>query len=41
MFGTAAGAVISSWNGGDGIEVQLSTNVTRIKQVGTRTNDKR
>lgn len=35
-FGAAAGAVISLWNGGDEIDVQLSSNVTRIKQVITR-----
>ena len=35
-FGAAAGAVISLWNEGDEIDVQLSSNVTRIKQVITR-----
>lgn len=35
-FGGAAGAVIRAWNGGDEIDVQLSSNVTEIKQVITR-----
>jgi hypothetical protein len=35
-FGGAAGAVISLWNGGDDIDVQLSSNVTHIQQVITR-----
>ncbi|KAM0710441.1 hypothetical protein Q7P35_002803 [Cladosporium inversicolor] len=35
-FGAAAGAVISLWNGGDEIDVQLSSNVTRIEQVVRR-----
>lgn len=36
MFGAAAAAVTSLWNGGDNIDVQLSSNVARIKQVITR-----
>jgi hypothetical protein len=35
-FGGAAGAVISLWNGGNDIDVQLSSNVTHIQQVITR-----
>lgn len=36
MSGAAAGAVTSSWNGGDEIDFQLGTNVTRTKQIITR-----
>jgi hypothetical protein len=35
-FGAAAGAIIRAWNGGDEIDVQLSSNVTRIETVITR-----
>jgi hypothetical protein len=35
-FGGAAGAVISLWNGGDKIDVQLSSNVTLLGRVITK-----
>ena len=35
-FGAAAGAVIKLWNGGDRVDVQLSSNVTAISRVITR-----
>lgn len=35
-FGAAAGAVVVLWNGGDEVNLTLSSNVTRIEEVITR-----